>query len=83
MIRIYVSGLNLILTKPSIAIHPRTLSHTTHILPSSHRITMPPYGAEFKNFFSKSDSEVFQRLAKLMQIVESVGVGQQQALERK
>ncbi|MPC31307.1 hypothetical protein E2C01_024595 [Portunus trituberculatus] len=44
-------------------------------------ITMPPYGEEFRNYFAKSASPVFQKLARLIDIVPSLLEGQQQASE--
>ncbi|KAG7163541.1 Ionotropic receptor 93a-like 10, partial [Homarus americanus] len=45
-------------------------------------ITMPPYGAEFKNFFSNSDSQV-PKLAERIHFVPSAVVGQQEAIQNK
>lgn len=44
---------------------------------------MQPYGVEFRNFFAKSDSPVFQKLARLIDFVPSIEIGQQEAVERK
>ncbi|XP_050712677.1 uncharacterized protein LOC126996350 [Eriocheir sinensis] len=50
---------------------------------STRRITMQPYGKEFKNFFANSDSPLFQKLASLIDFVPSLVEGQRQAVERK
>ncbi|XP_042231762.1 uncharacterized protein LOC121872772 [Homarus americanus] len=50
--------------------------------PGTPRITMPPYGAEFKNFFSNSDSQV-PKLAERIHFVPSAVVGQQEAIQNK
>ncbi|XP_071527024.1 ionotropic receptor 93a-like [Panulirus ornatus] len=76
---VYRGNLTAHLTLPKYPPRPETLQE---LVATADRITMPPYGAEFKTFFSKSDSEVFQNLASLMHIVESVDVGQQQAVDR-
>ncbi|XP_042231349.1 uncharacterized protein LOC121872583 [Homarus americanus] len=60
---------------------PRTET-LEQLVATTDRITMPPYGAEFKNFFSKSDSQVFQKLAERIHLVPST-VGQQEAIQKK
>lgn len=45
------------------------------------RVTMQPYGREFKSFFEHSDSPVFQKLASLIDFVPSLVEGQEQAVE--
>lgn len=47
------------------------------------RITMQPFGQDFKNFFSNSESPLFQRLALLIDFVPTLMVGQRQAIENK
>lgn len=44
---------------------------------------MQPYGLEFRDFFAKSDSPVFQKLAALIDFVPSVNVGQEEAVAKK
>lgn len=58
------------------------MSHGIYIILTC-RITMQPYGVEFRNFFAKSDSPVFQKLARLIDFVPSIETGQQEAVERK
>ena len=48
-----------------------------------HRITMQPFGKDFKNFFSKSESALFRKLAHLIDIVPGLMVGQRQAIAKK
>lgn len=47
------------------------------------RLTMQKYGIDFKTFFVKSSSQLFQRLAQLIEFVPSLTIGQQQALGNK
>ncbi|XP_066966985.1 ionotropic receptor 93a-like isoform X3 [Macrobrachium rosenbergii] len=68
------------LTLPKYPPRPENLKELLRV---AERITMPPYGKDFKAFFSQSDSEDFLKLAKLMQIVPSVHEGQEQALQRR
>lgn len=49
----------------------------------TNRITMQPYGVEFRNFFAKSDSPVFQKLARLIDFVPTIEIGQREAVKRK
>ncbi|XP_042231759.1 ionotropic receptor 93a-like [Homarus americanus] len=76
----YRGNLTAFLTLPKYPPRAETLQE---LVSTADRITMPPYGAEFKNFFSKSDSQLFKRLGQLMHIVPSVNVGQQQAVDKK
>ncbi|KAG7162065.1 hypothetical protein Hamer_G027236, partial [Homarus americanus] len=48
-----------------------------------YRVTMPPYGLEFRQFFKQSDSDLFKALSDLMDIVPSTSVGLHQATEKK
>nr|XP_053655864.1 uncharacterized protein LOC128704756 [Cherax quadricarinatus] len=76
----YRGNLTAFLSLPKYPPRAETLQQ---LVTAAERITMPTYGAEFKIFFSKSDSQVFQRVGQLMHIVPSVEIGQQQATERK
>ena len=38
-----------------------------------HRVTMPPYGAQFRDFYSQSDSHVYKTLAQRMDLVGTAG----------
>ncbi|XP_047486912.1 uncharacterized protein LOC125037757 [Penaeus chinensis] len=44
---------------------------------------MPSYGAQFRDFYKQSDSEVFRALARIMEIVPSAQEGLQQASENR
>ena len=44
---------------------------------------MQPFGEDFINFFSNSESLLFQNLALLIDFVPSLMAGQQQAIENK
>ncbi|XP_069191009.1 ionotropic receptor 93a-like [Procambarus clarkii] len=77
---VYRGNLTAFLMLPKYPPRAETLQQ---LVTAADRITMPPYGAEFKHFFSKSDSKVFQRLAELINIVPSIEVGLRQAIENK
>lgn len=47
------------------------------------RITMPPYGEDFRRFFKASDSIIFNKAADLMVIGPSVMEGLAGATQRK
>ncbi|XP_068247429.1 ionotropic receptor 93a-like [Palaemon carinicauda] len=68
------------LTLPKYPPRPENLKELLRV---AERITMPPYGKDFKAFFSQSDSADFIKLANLMHIVPSVHEGQEQALQRR
>ncbi|KAG7163535.1 Ionotropic receptor 93a-like 8 [Homarus americanus] len=76
----YRGNLTAFLTLPK---YPPRAETIQELVNTADRITMPPYGIEFKNFFSKSNSQLFKRLGQLMHIVPSVNVGQQQAVDKK
>ncbi|XP_045112347.1 uncharacterized protein LOC123505228 [Portunus trituberculatus] len=74
----YSGNLTASLTLPKHPARPETL---LQLVDAVDRITMPPYGEEFRNYFAKSASPVFQKLARLIDIVPSLLEGQQQASE--
>ncbi|XP_053655872.1 ionotropic receptor 93a-like [Cherax quadricarinatus] len=76
----YRGNLTAFLSLPKYPPRAETLQQ---LVTTAERITMPPYGAEFRNFFLKSGSQVFQRLAELIHIVPSVEIGLQEAIDRK
>ncbi|KAG7163538.1 Ionotropic receptor 93a-like 9 [Homarus americanus] len=76
----YRGNLTAFLTLPK---YPPRAETMQDLINTADRITMQPYGIEFKNFFSKSNSQLFKRLGQLMHIVPSVNVGQQQAVDKK
>ncbi|XP_063886429.1 ionotropic receptor 21a-like [Scylla paramamosain] len=73
----YRGNLTASLTLPKYPPRPETLPQ---LVDSVKRITMQPFGQEFKNFFSKSESPLFQKLAYLINIVPTLMDGQQQAI---
>ncbi|XP_063886372.1 ionotropic receptor 93a-like [Scylla paramamosain] len=72
----YSGNLTASLTLPKYPARPETLPQ---LVDAVDRITMPPYGEEFRNYFAKSGSPVFQKLARLIDIVPSLLEGQLQA----
>ncbi|XP_045111731.1 glutamate receptor ionotropic, kainate 2-like [Portunus trituberculatus] len=73
----YRGNLTASLTLPKYPPRPETLPQLVN---SVKRITMQPFGREFKNFFSKSESPLFQKLAYLINIVPTLMDGQNQAI---
>ncbi|XP_042872734.1 uncharacterized protein LOC122253581 [Penaeus japonicus] len=65
----YRGNLTAALTLPKYPPRVETLPELVEVV---DKITMPPYGAEFKEFFSQSDSVVFQTIAKKMQLVSDI-----------
>ncbi|ROT79300.1 Variant Ionotropic Glutamate Receptor [Penaeus vannamei] len=65
----YRGNLTAALTLPKYPPRVETLPELVGVV---DKITMPPYGAEFKEFFSQSDSIVFQTIAKKMQLVSNI-----------
>ncbi|KAK8397522.1 hypothetical protein O3P69_004342 [Scylla paramamosain] len=76
----YRGNLTASLTLPKYPPRPETLSQ---LVDTVDRITMQPYGVEFRNFFAKSDSPVFQKLARLIAFVPTIEIGQNEAVEKK
>ncbi|XP_069191348.1 ionotropic receptor 93a [Procambarus clarkii] len=77
---VYRGNLTAFLMLPKYPPRAETLQQ---LVTAADRITMQSFGADFKTFFSKSDSPVFQRLGQLLHIVPSVEIGQQQAIEKR
>ncbi|XP_063886245.1 ionotropic receptor 93a-like [Scylla paramamosain] len=75
----YRGNLTASLTLPKYPPRPETLSQ---LVDTVDRITMQPYGVEFRNFFAKSDSPVFQKLARLIAFVPTIEIGQNEAVEK-
>ncbi|XP_045111726.1 uncharacterized protein LOC123504886 [Portunus trituberculatus] len=76
----YSGNLTATLTLPKYPPRPETLKQ---LVDTADRITMQPYGQEFRSVFAKSDLPVFQKLAHLMDFVPSMYEGQRQAISRK
>ncbi|XP_042873752.1 ionotropic receptor 93a-like [Penaeus japonicus] len=72
----YRGNLTAALTLPKYPPRPETLQE---LVKAVGRVTMPPYGAQFRDFYKQSDSEVFRALAESMEIVPSVQEGLRQA----
>ncbi|MPC18180.1 Glutamate receptor 1 [Portunus trituberculatus] len=75
----YCGNLTASLTLPKYPPRPETL---LQLVDSVKKITMEGFGEEYKIFFSKSKSPMFQKLGFLMDFVPSLMVGQQQATEK-
>ncbi|KAK3868784.1 hypothetical protein Pcinc_025822 [Petrolisthes cinctipes] len=73
----YRGNLTAHLTLPKYPPRPETIPQLVNTV---DRITMQEYGAEFKNFFAKSESPLFRKLASLIYFVKSGKTGQEQAL---
>ncbi|XP_063614361.1 uncharacterized protein LOC134787514 [Penaeus indicus] len=65
----YRGNLTAALTLPKYPPRVETLPELVEVV---DKITMPPYGAEFEEFFSQSDSLVFQTIAKKMELVSNI-----------
>ncbi|XP_050712678.1 ionotropic receptor 93a-like [Eriocheir sinensis] len=76
---VYSGNLTASLTLPKYPPRPETLPQ---LVEAVDRITMQPYGKEFRKFFAKSDSPLFQKLADMIDFVPSLVEGQRQAAER-
>nr|XP_045612753.1 glutamate receptor-like [Procambarus clarkii] len=77
---VYRGNLTATLTMPKYPPTPETLEQLVKVV---HKVTMPPFGEPFRQFFKQSDSEVFQALYRLMEIVPSAEYGMHQAVEKK
>ncbi|KAK4327145.1 hypothetical protein Pmani_002374 [Petrolisthes manimaculis] len=77
LVSAYRGNLTANLTLPKYPPRPETIPELVNAV---DRITMQAYGAEFKNFFAKSESPLFRKLASLIYFVESGKTGQEQAL---
>nr|XP_045586334.1 uncharacterized protein LOC123748188 [Procambarus clarkii] len=77
---VYRGNLTAALTMPKYPPRPETLQQ---LVKAVHKVTMPSFGESFRQFFKQSDSEVFQALSRLMEIVPSAEYGLQQVVEKK
>nr|XP_053627916.1 glutamate receptor ionotropic, delta-2-like [Cherax quadricarinatus] len=76
----YRGNLTASLTIPKYPPRPETLEELIKV---TKRVTMPPYGIQFRNFYSQSDSTVFKTLAKQMDFVPTAYDGLKYASEQK
>ncbi|XP_071527362.1 ionotropic receptor 93a-like [Panulirus ornatus] len=76
---VYRGNLTAHLTLPKYPPRPETVEELVEVI---DRVTRPPYGAVYKEFFMNSDYEAFRKLGELFFIGPSVMEGLQQALER-
>ncbi|XP_069190872.1 uncharacterized protein [Procambarus clarkii] len=77
---VYRGTLTAALTLPKYPPRIETLQQLVGVV---HKVTMPPYGEEFLQFFKQSDSIVFQTLSRLMELVPSAEYGLRQAVEKR
>ncbi|XP_042228813.1 uncharacterized protein LOC121870907 isoform X2 [Homarus americanus] len=76
----YRSNLTAALTLPKYPSRPETLEQLVRV---ADKVTMAPYGEEFRQFFKQSESDVFHALSEIMHIVPSTAHGLQWAAEKK
>ncbi|KAG7178056.1 Ionotropic receptor 21a-like 8, partial [Homarus americanus] len=76
----YRGNLTASLTIPKYPARPETLEQLVSVV---KKVTMPPYGAQFRDFYSRSDSTVFKALAQRMDLVPSVLDGLQQVSDKQ
>ncbi|KAK3873599.1 hypothetical protein Pcinc_021403 [Petrolisthes cinctipes] len=76
----YRTNLTAALTIPQYPPRPETLEQLVGVV---KKVTMPPYGAQFKDFYSKSDSIVFKALAQRMDFVKTAVEGVSQASNKQ
>ncbi|XP_071533862.1 ionotropic receptor 21a-like [Panulirus ornatus] len=76
----YRGNLTASLTLPKYPPRPETIEQ---LVKFADKVTMPPYGEQFLQFFKQSDSNVFQSLSKLMEIVPTASDGLRQASRMK
>ncbi|KAK3884239.1 hypothetical protein Pcinc_011515 [Petrolisthes cinctipes] len=76
----YRGNLTASLTIPKFPPRPETLEQ---LVDAVDRITIGGYGEAFRRFYSQSDSEVFRKLATLMDVGPSIMQGLTEATERK
>ncbi|XP_071527361.1 ionotropic receptor 93a-like isoform X2 [Panulirus ornatus] len=75
---VYRGNLTAHLTLPKYPPRPETVEELVEVV---DRVTRPPYGAAYKDFFLGSENEVFQKLGELLFIGPKVLEGLQQALK--
>ncbi|XP_069951455.1 ionotropic receptor 93a-like [Cherax quadricarinatus] len=77
---VYRGNLTAALTLPKYPARPETLEQLVKVV---DKVTMPTYGEKFKQFFKQSDSEVYQTLSNIMELVAFSADGLRQAAEKK
>ncbi|XP_037800843.1 uncharacterized protein LOC119595769 [Penaeus monodon] len=75
----YRGNLTASLTAPKYPARPETLKE---LVSAGARVTMPPYGAHFRDFFKQSDSSDFKTLGERVDIVPTAADGLEQAITR-
>ncbi|XP_042233811.1 glutamate receptor 2-like [Homarus americanus] len=76
----YRGNLTAALTLPKYPPRPETLEQLVRV---ADKVTMAPYGEEFRQFFKQSDSGVFQALSDIMEIVPTAAQGLRRASEER
>ncbi|XP_069156905.1 ionotropic receptor 21a isoform X2 [Procambarus clarkii] len=76
----YRGNLTASLTIPKYPPRPETLEELIKV---TKMVTMPPYGIQFRDFYSKSDSTVFKTLAKQMEFVPTAYDGLMHATSKR
>ncbi|XP_069952103.1 ionotropic receptor 21a-like [Cherax quadricarinatus] len=76
----YRSNLTAFLTAPK---YPQRVETLAQLVRSGARVTMPPYGAQYREFFKESDSTDFKTLSERVDIVPTTSEGLKQAITHK
>ncbi|XP_042231333.1 ionotropic receptor 93a-like isoform X2 [Homarus americanus] len=76
---VYRGNLTAALTLPKYPPRPETVEQ---LVDTVHKVTMPPFGELWRQFFAGSDSEVYKKLARMMMIGPSTREGLQMAIEQ-
>ncbi|XP_066982738.1 ionotropic receptor 93a-like [Macrobrachium rosenbergii] len=76
----YRGNLTASLTIPK---YPPRVETVEQLVETFDRITMPPFGNEFIQFFKQSDNKLYKNMAERMSIVPSVMDGLRQAIKEK
>ncbi|XP_071527034.1 LOW QUALITY PROTEIN: ionotropic receptor 21a-like [Panulirus ornatus] len=76
---VYRGNLTAALTLPKYPPRPETIEELVDVI---GRVTMPPFGEQWRKYYADSDSQVYKRLAQLMLIGPSIKEGLQLATEQ-
>ncbi|XP_069982150.1 ionotropic receptor 21a-like [Penaeus vannamei] len=74
----YRGNLTAALTLPKYPLKPETLSEVVEVV---HKVTIEPWGKDYKTFFKESGTEVFMKLADMMELGPALLDGLQEATE--
>ncbi|XP_047482680.1 uncharacterized protein LOC125034746 [Penaeus chinensis] len=74
----YRGNLTAALTLPKYPSKPETLKEVVEVV---HKVTIEPWGEDYKTYFKESDTEVFMKLADMMELGPALLDGLQEATE--